>query len=65
LWSRDLPRSFLGESLWGAGNFDNNMVHRLVHRAREKIERRPDSPELVVSVPGVGYYFNFGSAPRE
>jgi DNA-binding response OmpR family regulator len=60
-----VPRAFLGESLWGAGNFDNNMVHRLVRRTREKVEQRPDLPELVVSVPGVGYYFNVGRAPRE
>jgi len=60
-----VPRSVLGESLWGPGNFDNNMVHRLVRRAREKIEQHPESPELVIAVPGVGYYFNSGRASRD
>lgn len=44
------------EYLWdGVGDRHTVTVH--IGRIREKIERNPDQPELVVTVWGVGYRF--------
>jgi predicted component of type VI protein secretion system len=46
-------RDQLGEAIWGRGNFDLNMLHRLVHRLKEKLGDA--HAPWVVSIPGVGY----------
>jgi DNA-binding response OmpR family regulator len=48
-------RDTLGNAIWGLDQWDLNMLHRLVHRLKEKIEPRPDQPRYIVTVPGVGY----------
>ena len=48
-------RDELGDAVWGEGNWDLNMLHRLVHRLREKVEPDSTHPRYVVNVPGVGY----------
>jgi DNA-binding response OmpR family regulator len=48
-------RDALGDAIWGHDQWDLNMLHRLVHRLKEKIEPRPDQPRFIVTVPGVGY----------
>jgi hypothetical protein len=48
-------RDELGDAIWGAGQWDLNMLHRLVHRLKEKIEPVPDQPRYIVTVTGVGY----------
>ncbi|HTE85067.1 MAG TPA: FHA domain-containing protein [Dehalococcoidia bacterium] len=48
-------RDRLGNAIWGEGQWDVNMLHRLVHRLKEKIEARPDQPRYIVTVAGVGY----------
>jgi FHA domain-containing protein len=48
-------RDELGNSVWGADQWDLNMLHRLVHRLKEKIEPAPDRPRYIVTVAGVGY----------
>jgi FHA domain/Transcriptional regulatory protein, C terminal len=45
----------IGGLIWGAGNYDDNMLHRLLFRLKEKIEPDPAHPRFVVNVPGVGY----------
>jgi len=34
---------------------DRQLLKQLVHRVRLKIERDPASPQLLKTVPGVGY----------
>jgi DNA-binding response OmpR family regulator len=48
-------RDQLGNAIWGADQWDLNMLHRLVHRLKEKIELRTDQPQFIVTVTGVGY----------
>jgi hypothetical protein len=48
-------RDELGDAIWGHGQWDLNMLHRLVHRLKEKIEPAPEQPRYVITVPGVGY----------
>lgn len=52
---RVCERSRLGDTIWGEEQWDLNMLHRLIHRLKEKIEPLPDQPRFVVTVPGVGY----------
>jgi hypothetical protein len=48
-------RNELGDAVWGEGNWDLNMLHRLVHRLRDKVEPESTRPRHIVNVPGVGY----------
>ena len=52
---RVCTRQELGDAIWGTGNWDPNMLHRLVHRLKEKIEPNPEKPRYVQTVPWVGY----------
>lgn len=52
---RVCQRQELGDSIWGHGNWDPNMLHRLVHRLKEKLEPNPEKPRYVQTVPWVGY----------
>jgi len=52
---RVCQRQELGDAIWGAGNWDPNMLHRLVHRLKEKLEPNPEKPRYVQTVPWVGY----------
>jgi hypothetical protein len=53
-------RTELGDAVWGSGQWDVNMLHRLVHRLKEKIEPSPEQPRYVITVPGVGYRLEAG-----
>jgi DNA-binding response OmpR family regulator len=48
-------RIALGDAIWGEGQWDLNMLHRLVHRLKEKIEPSPEQPRYIITIPGVGY----------
>jgi DNA-binding response OmpR family regulator len=53
---RVLTNAGIVEHVWGfsgAGNEDLVKVH--IHRLRQKLERDPQNPEYVRTVPGVGY----------
>jgi hypothetical protein len=52
---RVCTRQELGDAIWGGGNWDPNMLHRLVHRLKDKIEPNPESTRYVQTVPWVGY----------
>ena len=52
---RVCARQELGDAIWGAHNWDPNMLHRLVSRLKEKIEPAPERPRYVQTVPWVGY----------
>lgn len=46
-------REELGAAVWGEGNYDYNILHRLVHRVKQKLGA--ERAGLIVSVPGLGY----------
>ncbi len=48
---RVCTRQELGDAIWGAGNWDPNMLHRL----KEKVEPDPEKPRYVQTIPWVGY----------
>ena len=43
--------------MWGSDGefYDENTVSVQVRRLREKIERDPGDPRIVLTVPGLGY----------
>lgn len=45
----------LGDAIWGNGNWDKDMLHRLVHRLKRKLEPNPDKPRYVQTIPWIGY----------
>ena len=54
--SRSVPRSELLEQVWGTvGNLQTRTVDMTIAKLRQKIERDPASPAIVVTVTGVGY----------
>lgn len=54
-------REVLGDAIWGEDRWDVNMLHRLVHRLKEKIEPFPEQPRYVVTIAGVGYRLESGN----
>jgi DNA-binding response OmpR family regulator len=53
---RTLSAERLTGHVWGyRGLGDRQLLKQLVHRVRQKIERDPSGPELLVTVAGVGY----------
>jgi hypothetical protein len=55
---RVCTRQELGDAIWGAHNWDTNMLHRLVHRLKDKVEppaSGDENPRYVQTVPQVGY----------
>lgn len=50
-------RSQLLEAVWGleAGLMDERVINVHIRRLREKIELNPAQPDLVLTVPGLGY----------
>ena len=51
-YGRVCTREELGTAIWGKGNYTYNMLHRVVHRLKQKLS---SFPEWIASVPGVGY----------
>lgn len=46
----------LTEKIWGySGESDNTLVKNVVYRLRRKIESDPAKPNIIQTVPGVGY----------
>ncbi len=44
------------QQVWGRrGAGDRQLLKQLVHRVRQKIERDPTNPEILLTVPGAGY----------
>ncbi len=55
-----LPREFIEKQIWKDSELYSNSRALDVHiqRLRKKIEQAPNSPEYIVTIPGVGYKFN-------
>ena len=55
-----LSREFIEKQIWKDSELYSNSRALDVHiqRLRKKIEHTPDSPEYIVTIPGVGYKFN-------
>ena len=51
-YGRVRTRDELAMAIWGAGGYEYNMLHRLVHRLKQKLGKHQD---LIQGVPGVGY----------
>jgi two-component system KDP operon response regulator KdpE len=50
------------ESVWGPGHRDKtHYLHVYMTHLREKIERTPAKPELLITEPRVGYRLNIES----
>jgi class 3 adenylate cyclase len=60
-YGRVCTREELGTAIWGRGNYDLNMLHRLVHRLKRKLG--PDLGAMVVSVAKRGYKVELPSSP--
>ena len=51
-------------TVWGPAQTDRTEYLRVVMRAlRQKLERYPASPELLINEPGVGYRLRMGAGP--
>jgi len=50
-----VTREALGDAIWGAGQWDDNMLNQLVRRVRDKIEPDPKNPQYIEAIPRVGY----------
>ena len=51
-----MPRSELLEQVWGTvGTLQTRTVDMTIAKLRQKIERDPSQPEIIVTVTGVGY----------
>lgn len=61
-----VTRDELLRSVWG---YDTNMwthtVEVHVHHLRQKLERDASQPELIVTVPGIGYKFVASEMPED
>jgi predicted ATPase/DNA-binding winged helix-turn-helix (wHTH) protein len=60
-YGRLCTRDELGAAMWGAGNFEYNMLHRLVNRTRMKLPAELGTP--VTSVAGLGYKIEVAENP--
>jgi len=52
---RVCKRQELGDAVWGANKWDTNMLHKLMHRLKDKVEPDAEHPRYVQTVPWVGY----------
>jgi hypothetical protein len=50
-----VERRTIEETLWGRDAYDDNALHQLVRRTREKIRDDGSAPRLLLTLPGAGY----------
>lgn len=50
-----LPADQIISHVWGVGGGSEEMLRQLVRRLRVKIEQDPSNPQLITTLPGVGY----------
>ncbi|MCP3898460.1 MAG: winged helix-turn-helix domain-containing protein, partial [Desulfobacteraceae bacterium] len=58
--NKALTREFIEKQIWKDSELYSNSRALDVHiqRLRKKIEKAPDNPEYIVTIPGVGYKLN-------
>ncbi len=56
-YGRLCSRDELGNAIWGAGNYEYGMLHRLIHRTKRKLE--PVAKDCISAVAGVGYKIRY------
>jgi pSer/pThr/pTyr-binding forkhead associated (FHA) protein len=52
---RICSRRELGDTIWGRHTWDPNLLYRLVHRLKAKIEPDPQHPRYLQTIPWLGY----------
>jgi DNA-binding winged helix-turn-helix (wHTH) protein len=50
-----VERRRIEETVWGANAYDDNALHQLVRRTREKIGDDTSAPRILLTLPSVGY----------
>jgi hypothetical protein len=50
-----VERRRIEEAVWGQNAYDDNALHQLVRRTREKIGDDASTPRILLTLPGVGY----------
>jgi len=50
-----VERRRIEEAVWGANAYDDNALHQLVRRTREKIGDDASTPRILLTLAGVGY----------
>jgi two-component system KDP operon response regulator KdpE len=58
-----VERRRIEEALWGADAYDDNALHQLVRRTREKIGDDSSTPNILLTLPGVGYRLDLDAIP--
>lgn len=53
---RAFPPDTLLTRVWGDESYDVENVKRYIHYLRQKLEKDPDNPELIITERGFGYY---------
>ncbi len=56
-----VERRRIEEAVWGANAYDDNALHQLVRRTREKIGDDASTPRILVTLAGVGYRLVLGA----
>jgi hypothetical protein len=59
--SHVVERRQIEEAVWGANSYDDNALHQLVRRTREKIADDASMPKLLLTLSGVGYRLDLGA----
>jgi DNA-binding response OmpR family regulator len=63
---RMMLREVLLETIWGYdSSIDSRTLDVHIGRVRSKVERNPREPEMIITVPSVGYKFQAPSAARQ
>jgi DNA-binding response OmpR family regulator len=53
---RIVPPEMILENVWGPGHEgDDQLIPRVIHRLRQKIEPDPGTPRFIITRPGQGY----------
>lgn len=60
-----VERRRIEEALWGADAYDDNALHQLVRRTREKIDDDSSAPRILLTLPGVGYRLDLDATPAK
>ena len=52
-----VTKNMLSRLVWDKEKVSNNLIRIAIHRLRKKIEVEPNSPQILLSIPGKGYIF--------